>query len=72
MKNSIDGCFHKYIYNRIKTEADKNHLEVVDRKWVRFWLYTYSVPKPLHETFMKEMQQIGLVKKLNRRKIKLN
>ena len=63
------SVYHNYIAFKLK-EKFKFQTNI-KRKQVREFLYPYAIPKPLRNTFIKEMEQFGLIKIKDKQNIEL-
>jgi predicted methyltransferase len=66
------GCsvLHLFILDKFKKKCGE-HCDILSRNKVRSILYWSHVPVRLHNDFLKEMEQHGLIKIVNRVRIKI-
>ena len=75
--NNRVSSIHKYLYDKIIDRDSKilsgipKHEKEIDKAIIEKFLFTHMVPKHLKDIFLKEMEIYGLIKRINRNKIKI-
>lgn len=65
------GCYHEFLAGAIKQRRENKNTPIIKRERVRKILYNYGIPSFLHEKFLKEMESMCLIKKINKQSIEL-
>ena len=75
--NNRISSIHQYLHTKIVDRDSKilsgipKHITEIDKAVIEQFLFTHMVPKHLRDTFLKEMEIYGLIKLINRNKIKI-
>lgn len=65
------SIFHLAIARKLREEADKQHSNIIRSKDIIAIIYFARVNSEMHNMFLKEMETLGFIKKINQKKHKI-
>lgn len=71
MSDKAKGVYHLYILSKFYKRCIDNKSQVLPRNECVSILYTHNIPKILHTSFLKEMQDYNMITIMNRIKIRV-
>lgn len=63
------GVFHKHIHTKLREKYNEG--DILGWGEIKLYLNKYNVPTECCFKFIREMEELSLVKKLNQRKIQI-
>ena len=69
IKTRTPGVFHKFIAEKLKEKCDGTN--ILKHKEVRTLLYCHAVHLQMQERFLKELENCGLIKILDKQNIEV-
>ncbi len=69
IKTRTPGIFHKFIAEKIKLKLNGN--TTIKRKDIRTLLYCHAISIQMQERFLKEMENYGLIKIIDKQNIQI-
>jgi len=64
-------CFHRLVALRMESRLKDNEC-IIERKEVKNVMRGYNIPHEIHCMFLKEMEELGLITRLNQRKFRVH